>query len=149
MITKQVLQKLKPQTKPYFLRSHRVTGLGLKVNPSGSIKFVVETKHIGRSHRKTIGTYPVMSLSEAEKEALLVLRQIHSGCAKPKDLSTLLIEYTKRVSLKTSTLKSYQEVIGFYLKDWLNVSVSDITKQMVEKRFIQIRDKGISTVKQS
>ncbi len=35
---------------------------GLKINPSGSIKFIAEVKHKGKSKRKTVGTHPIFSL---------------------------------------------------------------------------------------
>ncbi len=48
------------------------------------------------------------------------------------------------LSLKPRTIQDYQETIGFYLSDWMDIKVSAITKEMVEKRFYRIRDKGIS-----
>lgn len=41
-------------------------------------------------------------------------------------------------------MTDYSEAVSFYLQDWLKKPVSSITKQMVEKRFYLIRDKGIS-----
>jgi len=56
----------------------------------------------------------------------------------------LFAEYTDSGRLKKSTVRDYREAVSLYLYDWLNLPVADITKQMVEKRFVQIRDKGIN-----
>lgn len=143
MITQKVLERLKPQDKPYFLRSNRITGFAVKVNPSGTIRYIVETKHSGRSKRKTIGSYPTMLLKQAELEAVRVLRSIQHGYTEQKDLRDLLKGYLRTVTLKPNTYRNYKEVIEFYLNDWLSVSICSITKHMVEQRFTQIRDKGI------
>lgn len=104
----------------------------------------METKHLGRSHRKTIGTYPIMSLREAEHETIKALRNLRSDYTESKALGILFKEYINTVTLKPNTLKNYREVILFYLHDWLQIFVSEITKRMVEERFSQIRDKGIN-----
>jgi hypothetical protein len=135
---------LKPQSKPYFLRSKNLTGFGVKVNPSGTIKFIIETKHLGKAIRKTIGSFPVMSLAEAEQEALATLKYIHAGYVRAKTLGVLSETYLSTVALKPNTHRNYTEVIGFYLEDWLKIPVGEITKEMVEKRFYKIRDKGIN-----
>lgn len=144
MITQRTLEKLKPQKKPYFLRSTTIKGFAVKVNPSGTIRYIVETKHNGKSLRKTIGTHPLMLLKEAEQEALISLKQIHIGYVVPKDLGTLLSEYLATVQLKPSTYRNYKEVIEYYLQDWLTLRLSNISKPMVEQRFVKIRDKGIN-----
>ncbi len=61
-ITSTLLPKLKPAIKPYFVRDINLQGFGFKVNPSGSIKFIAEVKHKGKSKRKTVGAHLVLSL---------------------------------------------------------------------------------------
>jgi len=51
--------------------------------------------------------------------------------------------------LKKSTVTSYEETVNFYLYDWLNIFVDSISKQMVAKRFFQIRYKGVQKGKPS
>lgn len=84
-ITTKSLQNLQPRDKAYFLRSSDLRGFAIKINPSGSIKYIVETKFKGSSYRKTIGTFPLMSLKDAQKGALNYLQLTQSEKYKRKD----------------------------------------------------------------
>ncbi len=146
-ITTKALQTLQPASKPYFIRSISHRGFAVKVNPSGSIKYIAETKYQGTNHRKTIGTFPVMPLSKAKDSYVSFLQSVHSGEHLQEKKSTTTLEtlfnsYTSSLSLKQTTLKDYQTVIPHYLSDWMTKKVTTISKKMVEKRFILIRDKG-------
>jgi integrase len=148
-ITPTLLSKLKPATKPYFVRDSNLQGFGLKVNPSGSVKFIAEVKYKGKSKRKTVGTHPVLSLQDAKSEALSFISGVKSGtvsesCINKVTLQIILDKYVAGDRLKPRTVQDYQEAIGFYLSDWMSSKVSSITKQMVERRFYRIRDKGIN-----
>ncbi len=147
-ITARSLQSVQPKGTPYFIRDDKVKGFAAKVNPSGSIKLIAEVRHEGRTIRKTIGQHPHIVIGEARKLAITFIQQVRTGqLDKPNDdlsLETLFEGYTKGDRLKPNTLRNYREVIFFYLSDWLQKPVASISKQMVEKRFYQIRDKGIS-----
>lgn len=147
-ITPTLLSKLKPTTKPYFARDSNLKGFGIKVNPSGSVRFIAEVKSKGRSRRKVIGTHPILSLQDAKSEALFFISAVKSGTAVESCnnivLHAMLAQYLSGGRLKPRTIQDYQEAIGFYLSDWVDIKVSAITKEMVEKRFYRIRDKGIN-----
>ncbi len=148
-ITPTLLSKLKPATKPYFVRDSNLKGFGIKVNPSGSVKFIAEVKYKGKSKRKTVGAHPILSLQDAKSEALFFISGVKSGTALESrinniTLQAMLDQYLSGGRLKPRTIQDYQEAIGFYLSDWLQKPVSSISKEMVEKRFYRIRDKGIS-----
>ena len=78
-ITNQSLAKLESTSKPYFLRDNQIKGFGVKVNPSGSIKYVVDVWHDGSSNRKTVGEYPFLDVKEARLKAQTLIAQIKSG----------------------------------------------------------------------
>ncbi len=142
-ITTKVLQSLQPKKSPYFIRS--TSGFAVKVNPKGTIKYIVEARHKGKTVRKTIGTYPFMQLKEAKEESTKYLQVILSDQHKVKTailLKELFSNYISTLDLKESTVQDYQRAIPNYLSDWLCVKVSNITKEMVEQRFTVIRDKG-------
>lgn len=134
----------------YFIRDSELKGFALRVFPSGTVKYIVEVWYSGRSHRKTLGSYPVLSLKDARREALSFIRSVQLGQldekqkAKQITLAELFEDYIKGDRLKPSTKKSYKDVVHLYLKDWLKKPVSSINKQMVEKRFYRIRDKGMA-----
>ena len=62
--TNRLIETLKPGAKPYFIRDTKCKGFGVKVNPSGSVKYYAETKHQGKTNRKTLGEYPLLSLDQ-------------------------------------------------------------------------------------
>jgi hypothetical protein len=123
VITTRTLQKLKPRSKPYFIRSSY--GFGIKVNPSGSIKFIVEAKVHGKSFRKTIGAFPQMPLKDAKATALTY---IHKEPHQSELLKELLKQYLCNSRLKPSTVKDYSTVIPIYLADWMD-SMSNLCGQ--------------------
>ena len=147
-ITNGYLKKIKPSDKPFFIRDTTLKGFGVKVNKSGTVKFIAETWHKGRSYRQTIGEFPMLNSKQARKEAISFLNTVKSGNYQKKyisiDLQALFENYVRGNRLKVNTKKNYTEVIFFYLSDWLNKPVSSITKDMVERRFYQIRDNGKS-----
>lgn len=63
-ITQRTLTTTRPKSVPFFIRDSKVQGFAIKVNPSGSIKYIVEIYHNGKSVRKTLGAYPVIELQD-------------------------------------------------------------------------------------
>jgi len=80
-ISSRVLNNLSPQSKPYLIKDSNVKGFAVKVNPSGSIKIIAEVKYQGRSKRKKIGEYPLISPSDARTEAMVFLSKVKLGQA--------------------------------------------------------------------
>ncbi|WP_136796040.1 tyrosine-type recombinase/integrase [Desulfosediminicola ganghwensis] len=148
-ITNRSLQSVRPKSKPLFIRDTKVKGFAAKVNPSGSIKLIAEVRHEKRTVRKTIGEYPGISLQDARAQTITFIQQVRTGkhrevTKKEVPLYDLFQRYLLTVDLKQNTRKNYRQVIGFYLQDWLEIPVSSISREMVEKRFYKIRDKGIA-----
>ena len=147
-ITDGYLMKIKTSDKPFFIRDSTLKGFGVKGNKSGTIKFIAETWHQGRSYRQTLGEFPLLNSKKARKEAISFFTTVKAGnyrkIGKSNNLEGLFESYISGNRLKANTVRNYKEVIYFYLSDWLNKPVSSITKIMVEKRFYQIRDKGIN-----
>ncbi len=123
-ITTRTLQIAQPKQAAYFIRDDKVKGFAAKINPSGSIKFIAEVRHEGRTVRKTIGQHPHTDITEARKKAIAFIQQVRTGrLEKPAavtTLGTLFENYIRGDRLKPNTLKSYKEVIFFYLSDWMN-----------------------------
>ncbi len=147
-ITLRTLSTTRPKPVAFFIRDSKVKGFGIKVNPSGSMKYIAEVYHNGRSVRKTLGEHPILQLQDARCQAITFIQQVRTGqldkVAKDISLRKLFNNYIMGDRLKPNTLKNYREVIFFYLSDWLEKPVASITKQMVERRFYRIRDKGIN-----
>jgi hypothetical protein len=137
-ITNRTLDNLKPSIKPYFLRDSTLKGFGVKVNPTGTVKFVVEVWHEGRSSRKTLGDYPILDLQQARIDALTYLSKVKPGqlaILEKQEISLrkLFDLYISGGRLKARTVTDYKEAVFYYLSDWLTKPVSSI--KMIEKRF--------------
>jgi len=147
-ITTKQLNSIKPKLTPFFLRDSKITGFAVKVNPSGSIKFIAEVRYQGKSKRKTLGNHPILSVSEARSKAISFINEVRQGnlinLKTQQTLEELFEQYIATTGLKPTTIKNYRHVILFYLSDWLHTPVSTISKQMIENRFYKIRDIGIS-----
>ena len=63
LITSRTIGSIKPNTRSYFLKESNLKDFGVKVNPSGSIKFLVEVSHCGRTKHKMIGKYSDLKIS--------------------------------------------------------------------------------------
>ncbi len=148
-INQRTLNNLNPAKKPYFLRDNTLKGFGVKVNPSGKVSFVAEVWYKGESRRKTLGEYPFLQIQQAKEQAFNFISSIKSGVTQNSARTELCLDalfknYISGGRLKQRTIIDYKEAVSYYLSDWLNKPVSKITKTMVEKRFFQIRDKGIN-----
>lgn len=65
--TDRAIKHITPGEKRKILWAKGLTGLGLRVSPSGSKSFVYMYKHETRDRMMTLGRYPKMSLAEALK----------------------------------------------------------------------------------
>ena len=100
---------------------------GLRVNPSGSKVFFLIYSINGKRRRMSLGRFPVLSLEEAKKQALSILKQVQNGRDPSREkefirvssFGELLEDYLqsdefKRVSLKTKS--EYQRLIDRELR---------------------------------
>jgi hypothetical protein len=120
-ITSKTLKSATPSSSIYFIRDSELKGFAIRVFPSGTIKYIVEIWNNWKSHRKSLGSYPVIGLKEARQEAIHFIRKVQLGLLDKKPegmqvtLDALFKDYIKGDRLKPNTLKSYKEVIFFYL----------------------------------
>ncbi|BHH84325.1 tyrosine-type recombinase/integrase [Desulforhopalus sp. 52FAK] len=146
-ITTRNLNSAQAKPSPYFIRDSRLKGFAVKVYPSGTIKFIAEIWQDGKSIRKTLGDYPIMSLPDARQSAISFINEVRQGKLisqkKQQTLGKLLAQYLSTTKLKPNTIKNYKHVVLFYLSDWLNKPITQISKRKVEAKFYQIRDIGV------
>jgi hypothetical protein len=120
-ITDGYLMKIKTSDKPFFIRDSTLKGFGVKGNKSGTIKFIAETWHQGRSYRQTLGEFPLLNSKKARKEAISFFTTVKAGnyrkIGKSNNLEGLFESYISGNRLKANTVRNYKEVIYFYLSD--------------------------------
>ncbi len=118
-ITIRTVNSVSPKSKAYFVRDSNLKGFALRVFPSGTIKYVAEVWHGGRSHRKTLGAHPMLKLSDARKDALAFMQRIHSGkenksLACTVSLEELFNSYMSRDGLKSTTKVNHRQVLDYH-----------------------------------
>lgn len=125
-ITIRTIKTAQAASSAYFIRDSGLKGFAIRVFPSGTIKYIAEVWHNGKSHRKTLGSYPVLGLTDARQKALSFMQEVHSGFDTEKAVShnltleSLFNEYMSGDRLKPSTKKNHRQVVFFYLSDWLS-----------------------------
>ena len=126
-------------------RDNLLQGFGLRVTSHGSKAYFIEKRINGKNSRITIGLHGQITPEQARKEAQRLLGEITFGknplterkkrALKTTTLGKAYHDYLDtRKNLKPNTLHDYKRCIEGALKDWLDKPLTDITKEMVEKR---------------
>lgn len=148
-LTASIINRLKPEAKPYEIRDDRLKGFLVRVQPSGHRSFVVE---YGRGKRFTIGDASVLTIGQARTKALEVLGQVATGVdpqqekrrAKAETLGDFLTSfYEPWAKVHHTALDSVKRLRATYA-DLLSKSLSDITLTLLEKNRQKRRAAGIS-----
>jgi integrase len=85
-ITQKDIKNAVPREKEWEMRDSGVTGLLLKIAPSGLKTWTVRyTPTGGRRNNKKLGTYPTMTVAMARAQALKVLGQATAGADPGRD----------------------------------------------------------------
>jgi hypothetical protein len=83
-LTAKLIENLKPATdRRYEVRDALLPGFGIRVSVSGGKSWFVVARVDGRQVRHTLGTYPIVTLSEAREAARPVLKDIQLGVYAP------------------------------------------------------------------
>lgn len=160
-ITQKLVISLKPSAKDHFLRDDKLHGFGVKVTPKGKVSFFAEGRvKGGRTRRITLGSHPALPVSEARELAADKLKTMRQGTdpvveerkQKAKDetfaktLKSVFDEFINSRDLKPTTKLDYEGTFRLVFDDWGNKPIREITRQDVEKRFIEVREKrGLAT----
>jgi hypothetical protein len=136
--------------KRNYYYDEKINGLVLQVTASGVKSFQVYKKIKSEPVRVTLGRYPAMTIDQARKLAQAKLSELAEGInpnqvkkedkAKEITLREVLTDYLKaRKTLKPRTIKDYTSLIdNGHLSDWKDKPLISITRDMVERKHIQI-----------
>lgn len=79
-LTKRTVEALEPSTEEYTVWDDRLKGLGVRVFPSGTRKFILKYRnHSGLQRKLTLGTFPVVTADRARELALKHLADVSEG----------------------------------------------------------------------
>ena len=125
-ISRRTVEALKAEKDTVYWDSE-LSGFGVRVYPSGSRHYVVQTRAGGKpAKRVTVGRHGVISAEEARKRAALIIARIKAGEeAVPEPLATKLAEGPTVAALaerwledhvavrcKPKTAATYRQVVG-------------------------------------
>ena len=133
-----------------FYRDSELKGFGLRVGKSAKV-YYAESKLRGKTVRVTIAKHNVISLDEARNHARSILAEVSFGKnphdeekarkAKLVTVAEVLESYIAlRKNLKRGTIQDYRHTFSYYLSDWLNKPIIEISKDMVEYKFRKISE---------
>lgn len=119
VITKRLLDAIKPTGKLQIVRDDELTGFGVQVTPAGRISFCVTYTVGGNSKRKVIGRFGPMTVEKGRRAALAHLATASSGedplpdhanrFKTVDDLFAAWIERHVSVHLKPNSARAYRE----------------------------------------
>lgn len=133
-LTKRFVEATQTDGGDLFFWDDLLPGFGLRVRASGRRAFIVQYRtREGRHRRRTIGTFPTMTVDEARSEAREWLSDARKGRDRAEmvdrtrmaeTLSELCDGFTIRYAklhLKPTTADDYQRLIDIYIRPALGV----------------------------
>jgi integrase len=140
-----------PQTGQVFIRDTELKGFALRVTSSGAKSFIIEKRIGGKVRRITLGRYPALTAEQARIEAQKQLGAIAGGhdpikAKQEKKIRGITLHEAfkafrqARRHLKPKTIYDYNRVLTVALDDWLSKPLSEISKDMVVRRYQKLID---------
>ena len=148
-LTKSIIDSIPyPESGQVFYRDSELKGFGIRIG-TGSKVYVAEGKVDGKTVRVTIGRHGVFTAEQARQEAKIILGQIAKGTnpndeakakkAKSVSVAEVYEDYLKaRKDLKPNTRRDYDRILKTYLADWQQKPLSEISKDMIERKHREI-----------
>ena len=164
-LTKRTVEALKPDHRPWIAWDDRLTGFGVRVQPSGAKTFVVNYRSGsgGRSapnKRVTLGRFGRITPDHARRMAQELLGKVASGedpareRAEARDMPTLARAFEDYLGAnprrKPRTVQMYRQNLRVCFGDWLARSLDAIDRRDVEARFHRVTERhGWATANQA
>ena len=155
-LTKRIVEALKPAEKSWIAWDEKLTGFGVRVQPSGTKSFIVNYR-AGSGGRKApnkrvvIGRYGRIAPDQARRMAQDLLGRVARGedpageRADARGVPTLARAFEVYMAANpnraVNTVRLYRQNLRVNLSDWLKRPLDAITRQDVEDRFNLITGK--------
>ena len=133
----------------------KVNGLTLRVTSKGIKSFVIRKRIQGKLAMNTLGRYPAMTIDQAREAARGVLNAYSVGTNPNKEqrdnnlkgvtLKQTMNDYitSRNKNLKDKTISDYWILFNKLLIEWKDKELKSITRDMVEKKHINIGETSI------
>ena len=154
-LTKRSVDSLLPSAGPWIAWDDKLTGFGVRVQPSGTKSFLINYRANGGgryspNRRLVIGRFGRMTAGEARRRAQALLGRVAAGGdparerAEARGLPTLAEAFEEFISVNPNrsayTDKVYRRNLRLNLSDWINRPLNAISRRDVEKRFIRVTE---------
>jgi integrase len=151
VISSRLLNATKPDTKPFEIRDAKLKGFLLRVQPSGSMSYIVE---YGRGKRITLGSTQVLTPAQARDRAKEVLADVTKGAdpqaikraAKAHDFAGFLdSEYTPwAIAHRKAGASTVARLKACFLEEFGDKKLAELTPWVLEKWRASRMSAGIS-----
>ncbi|WP_022729412.1 tyrosine-type recombinase/integrase [Fodinicurvata sediminis] len=146
-LTKRLIEATEPGSKGVFLWDDTVRGFGLRVSPNGRCSFLVQYRLLdGRQRRRTLGTYPLLTVEQARKKASawIVKAQEGDDPAESKDqerraetvaeLADRFLEEYAKVHKKKRSYEGDRLIVSKHIKPRLgSLKAVNVTRRDVSR----------------
>ena len=152
-ITKSNIEEIKKMPQGIY-RDSELIGFAVRVTGTKQT-YIIDKKMGKRVIRCVIGNVGTLTPDEARKEAIKLLAQIAKGIdinaekkksqAKSITLKQVYDDYKQTKKLRTTTQAGYDSAFNTVFKDWLDIEITKINRDMIENRFkIYSKEKPIA-----
>ena len=155
-LTKRSIEALVPADRPWIAWDDKLTGFGVRVQPSGTKSFLVNYRANGGgrfspNRRVVVGRYGRITPDQARRQAQALLGRVAAGedpaaeRARVRGLPTLgeafedYLAVNPNRSERTNIL--YRQNLRVNLSDWVKRPLDTITRRDVEARFHRITER--------
>ena len=126
-ISKRTVEALPAGEREVVFWDHELSGFGVRVYPSGTKVYLVQTRSGGKSRRITIGRHGVLTAEQARRKAAQLIARIKAGeeparSQSPPDAGPTIAEVAERylkehvaVRCKPSTARACRSTLDRYL----------------------------------
>ena len=149
-ISKRTVDGLSVDDKDVVFWDRELPGFGVRVYPSGSKVYVVQTRANGKSRRITLGRHGVISADQARRKAAETIARIKSGedpggkSASTVTVADVVARYLKEhvaLHCKPGTAKLYRSVVErFILPAYGHLAVEEVDREHIADLHYELRD---------
>ena len=149
-ISKRTVDGLSVDDKDAVFWDRELLGFGIRVYPSGSKVYVVQTRTKGKSKRVTLGRHGVISADQARRKAAETIARLKSGedpggrSASTVTVADLAARYLKEhvaLHCKPHTAKLYRSAVQrFILPAYGHLAVEEVDREHIANLHYELRD---------
>ena len=141
-IGKELLSKIEFKNKPYEIYDTGMKGFTLRVQPSGTLIFLVRYRWDGKQTRVVIGKHPILTPAQARDDAKKILAGLVHGVdpggeeptAKKYTLKSFVEEeYSAWVEANHKDSKGTIKRLRYFVKEYGEYRIEDIDQWMIEQ----------------